>query len=74
MIVTNPSALSPQSPQFPAIDVSEARWAADELAALINRLGPDSAVTLVLKHARRELESLTQDTTARVIGPLRIAA
>ncbi len=71
MIVTNPSALAPQSP---AIDVSEARWAADELAAIINRLGPDSAVTLVLKHARRELASLTQDNTVRVVGPFRVAA
>jgi hypothetical protein len=71
MIVTNPSALAPQSP---AIDVSEARWAADELTALIARLGPDSAVTLVLKHARRELASLTQDHTSRVVGPFRIAA
>ena len=71
MIVTNPSALSPQSP---AINVSEARWAADELAALINRFGPDSAVSLVLRHARRELASLTQDHTARVVGPLRVAA
>jgi hypothetical protein len=68
MIVTNPSALSP------AIDVSEARWASDELAALIARLGPDSAVSLVLRHARRELASLAQDTTARVTGPFRIAA
>ncbi|MBN9522238.1 hypothetical protein J0H58_27590 [bacterium] len=71
MIVTNPSALAPQSP---AIDVSEARWAADELAAIINRLGPDSAVTLVLKHARRELASLAQDNTTRVVGPFRVAA
>lgn len=71
MIVTNQSALAPQSP---AIDVSEARWAADELAAIITRLGPDSAVSLVLKHARRELASLTQDNTARVVGPYRVAA
>lgn len=71
MIVTNQSALAPQSP---AIDVSEARWAADELAAIITRLGPDSAVSLVLKHARRELASLTQDNTARVVGPFRVAA
>lgn len=71
MIVTNPSVFAPQSP---AIDVSEARWAADELAALITRLGSDSPVALVLKHARRELASLAQDQTARVVGPFRIAA
>jgi len=72
MIVTNPSVFAPPSP---AIDVSEARWAADELAALITRLGPDSPVSLVLKHARRELTSLTQEQhPARVVGPFRIAA
>jgi hypothetical protein len=71
MIVTNPSALSPQSP---AIDATEARWAADELAVLINRLGPDSPVSLVLRHARRELTSLTQDAVPRVVGPFRVAA
>ena len=31
-------------------------------------------VTLVLKHARRELNSLTQDTTVRIVGPFRVAA
>lgn len=71
MIVTNPSVFAPPSP---AIDVSEARWAADELAVLISRLGAESPVALVLKHARRELTSLTQDQTARVVGPFRIAA
>jgi hypothetical protein len=71
MIVTNPSALAPQSP---AIDVSEARWAAEELAALIRRLGPDSPVTLVLKQARRELASLAPEPAARVVGPFRVAA
>lgn len=71
MIVTNPSALSPQSP---AIDVTEARWAAEELAGLIARLGPESPVSLVLRQARRELASLTQDTAARVMGPFRVAA
>ncbi|WP_145242644.1 hypothetical protein [Urbifossiella limnaea] len=72
MIVTNPSAFAPQSP---AIDVSEARWATEELAALIGRLEADSPVALVLKHARREIASLTQQQQpARVVGPLRIAA
>jgi hypothetical protein len=71
MIVTNPSALSPQSP---TINASEARWAAEELAALIARLGPDSPATLVLKHARRELASLTPDVPPRVVGPFRVAA
>ena len=35
MIVTNSSAFSPESP---TIDVSEARWASEELALLIARI------------------------------------
>ena len=46
MIVTNTSAFAPEAP---AIDVSEARWASEELAALIARLGPDSPVRMVLR-------------------------
>jgi hypothetical protein len=71
MIVTNPALLAPESP---TIDVSEARWAAAELAALIDRLAPDSPVALVLRNARRELTSLAQSGPATVVGPFRIAA
>lgn len=71
MIVTNPSVLLPATP---AIDASEARWAATELAALIERLGPDSPVSLVLRQARRELASLVQSPGATVVGPFRVAA
>ena len=71
MIVTNPSVLVPE---IPTIDVSEARWAADELAALIDKLGQDSPVSLVLRQARRELASLAQSATAAIVGPYRIAA
>lgn len=72
MIVTNPSAFAPQSP---AIDVTEARWAAEELTALIARVEAGSPVALVLNHARREIASLTQQQQpARVVGPFRIAA
>lgn len=70
MIVTNTSAFAPEAP---AIDVSEARWASEELAALIARLAPDSPVRLVLRQARREIASLVNDT-ATVIGPFRVAA
>ena len=71
MIVTNPSVLVPEAP---TIDVSEARWASDELAALIRKLGPDSPVSLVLRQARQELSSLVQSPGAAVVGPFRIAA
>ena len=71
MIVTNPSVLVPEAP---TIDVSEARWASDELAALIRKLGPDSPVSLVLRQARQELSSLVQSPGPAVVGPFRIAA
>ena len=71
MIVTNPSALIPASP---TIDESEARWASQQVAALIDRLDPDSPVALVLRNVRRELASLTQSATATVVGPFRAAA
>ena len=71
MIVTNPSLLVPEAP---TIDVSEARWASDELAALIRKLGPDSPVTLVLRQARQELSSLAQSSGPAVVGPFRVAA
>ena len=70
MIVTNPSALASQSPTF---DLSEARWASAELAVLIEQLGHDSPVGMVLRQARRELASLTQGS-ATAIGPFRVAA
>ena len=71
MIVTNPAVLAPE---VPTIDLSEARWAADELKLLIEKLGPDSPVSLVLRNARRELASLAQSANATVLGPFRIAA
>ena len=71
MLVSNPSAFAPE---IPAIDISEARWAAQELAAMIDKIGPDSPVGMVLRQARRELASLTQSATATVVGPFRVAA
>lgn len=70
MIVTNNSVFVPESP---TIDVSEARWATAELAALIAKIGLDSPVSLVLRQARRELASLVQ-SAATVVGPFRAAA
>lgn len=72
MIVTNTSLFP--AVETPSIDVSEARWAADELARLMRRLGPDSPVTLVLRQARREVVSLASSPSATVVGPFRAAA
>lgn len=73
MIVTNPSVLLPEAP---TIDISEARWAVEYLSLMIEKLGPESAVSLVLMQARRELNSLTESAgaNATVLGPVRIAA
>lgn len=55
------------------IDPAEARWAADALAALIARAGPESVVGLVLKQTQQELRSLVRsDEPARVVGPVRV--
>ena len=71
MIISDPSVLVPETPE---IDISEARWAVEYLALMIDRLGPDSPVSMVLVQARRELASLVQSAHATVMGPLRIAA
>lgn len=71
MIVSNPSAFLPE---IPTIDISEARWAVEYLTLLIEKLGPDSPVTLILRQTRRELASLAQNSSATVMGPIRIAA
>ncbi|OWK47412.1 hypothetical protein [Fimbriiglobus ruber] len=58
----------------PAVDVSEARWAVDELAGLIQQVGECSVSGLVLRQAQQELRSLIRstETTGKVVGPLRI--
>jgi hypothetical protein len=61
-------------PELPTIDISEAKWAVEYLSLLIEKLGPESPVTLILRQTRRELASLTQSTSATVMGPVRIAA
>ena len=55
----------------PMINVVEARWAADELAGLIARVGRDSVAGLILRQAERELRSLVP-APAEAVGPLRI--
>ena len=69
MIISDPSVLIPETP---TINISEARWAVEYLSLMIEKLGPESPVSLVLMQARRELASLTP--SASVVGPLRIAA
>jgi len=71
MIVTNASAFAPEAP---TIDVTEARWASEELEALISKLGFDSPASMVLRQARRELISLMPNANATVVGPFRVAA
>jgi hypothetical protein len=71
MIISDPSVLVPEAP---TIDISEARWAVEYLSLMIEKLGTDSPVGMVLMQARRELTSLTQNTRGTVVGPLRIAA
>ena len=58
----------------PTLDATEARWAADELAGLIARVGSDSIAGMILGHAQQELRSVVRSASARgeVIGPLRI--
>jgi hypothetical protein len=71
MFVTNSSAVVPETP---AIDHGEAQWAVEYLSLMIDRLDPESPVTLILRQTRRELVSLTQHSGATVLGPIRIAA
>lgn len=48
----------------PAIDAAEAKWVASELANLLRQTDPESAVGQVLRHARRELQSLVRSSEA----------
>ena len=71
MIVSDPSILIPDAPR---IDASEAIWALEYLSLMMEKLGPESPVTLVLRQTRRELASLAQSARATVMGPFRVAA
>jgi hypothetical protein len=71
MIISDPSVLVPETP---VIDATEARWAVEYLTLMIEKVGPDSPVGMVLMQTRRELASLMQSSGSRVMGPLRIAA
>ena len=61
----------------PSIEMEKTLRAADELAALIARVGADSVPGLVLAQAQRELNSLlrsagVQPGRPEVVGPIRI--
>jgi hypothetical protein len=73
MILSNPAVLLPEIPE---VDANEVRWAMEYLTLMIARVGADSAVGMILRQARRELQSLLAENGAEatVIGPLRIAA
>lgn len=71
MIISDPTVLMHDT-EAPAIDATEAQWAAEYLALILNQLDPYSPVSMVLTQARRELTSLAQSGTAA--QPLRIAA
>ena len=59
----------------PAIDTAQALWVTRELETLIEQLGYDSPVAMVLHHARREIVSLmAASSDGTVIGPFRVAA
>jgi hypothetical protein len=74
MIISNPAVLLPDLPQ---IDVEEARWAIEYLTLMIARVGAESPVGMILRQARRELQSLLEAQGEQVLcntPPLRIAA
>lgn len=61
-------------PTSPSIDAVQALWAMRELDNMIEQLGGDSPVAMVLRHARREIVSLTASIPGTILGPLRVAA
>jgi flagella basal body P-ring formation protein FlgA len=61
------------SPAAPAIDAAEVKWAAEEVAALLQQVAPNSVVGMVLTQTLRELASLRQ-SAGTVVGPFRLKA
>lgn len=62
-------------PSSPTIDGAQALWATRELATMIEQLGLDSPVAMVLRQARREIISLTTSSMPDgIVGPIRDAA
>jgi len=73
MILSNPAVLLPDIPE---VDAYEVNWAIEYLTLMIARVGNDSAVGMILRQARRELQSLLKENQVEgtVIVPLRISA
>lgn len=73
MILSNPGVLLPDMPE---VDTQEVRWAIEYLTLMIARVGADSAIGMILRQARRELQSLVAESEAEPVGvgSLRIAA
>jgi hypothetical protein len=67
-----PSRPSPAVPA-PAIDPDEVKWAAEEVAAVLQQVAPHSVVGMVLTQTLRELASLRQ-SAGQVVGPFRVKA
>lgn len=66
------TATRPAPAAAPSIDANEVRWAADEVAALLRHVSPDSVVDRVLRQTLLQLVSLKQSTEVEVIGPFRM--
>lgn len=61
-------------PSAPAIDAAEVKWAAEEVAAVLQQVAADSVVGMILTQTLRELASLRPGTGGEVVGPLRVKA
>jgi hypothetical protein len=61
-------------PTTPTIDIQEVKWAAEEVAALLQQVSANSVVGMVLTQTLRELASLKQSAASTVVGPLRVKA
>lgn len=68
------TSMLPFSSPAPAINATETRWVAEELAILQRQVAPDSPAALVLRQARQELDSLVRSAESEVIGPFRVNA
>lgn len=61
-------------PTTPTIDIQEVKWAAEEVAALLQQVSANSVVGMVLTQTLRELASLKQSAAGTVVGPFRVKA
>jgi hypothetical protein len=71
-MLTMTNAVHSNDLDAPNLNVVELRWAAEEVAALLQHVEPGSAVAAVLQQSVRELASLKQSAEAMVLGPIRL--